>query len=161
MTTGWNRENKHGTLATLDRRKRQLVADTSGFRNCDHHKKTQHESIFRCRGVTVPSRKPSRSTALLAEISKFAGAHPDRTGERLLETLRKHFRGVQIHLFETKGRRVVPVEADTDLEKFIDMADVNACLSDRKPVTSRSSAKPTTLIPVLVNGMRARPAISK
>ena len=152
MTTGWNRENKHGTLATLDRRKRQLVADTSGFRICDYHKKTQHECIFRRRGVTVPSRKPSRSTALLAEISKFAGAHPDRTGERLLETLRKHFRGVQIHLFETKGRRVVPVEADTDLEKFVDMADVNSCLSDRKPVTSRSSAKPTTLIPVLVNG---------
>ena len=84
--------------------------------------------------------------------SRGNGAHADRTGEQLLETLRKHFRGVQIHLFETKGRRVVPVEADTDLEKFVDMADVNSCLSDRKPVTSRSSAKPTTLIPVLVNG---------
>ena len=99
----------------------------------------------------MPSRKRSRSAALLTEISRFAGADPDRTGEQLLETLRKHFHGLTIHLFETKGRRIIPVEPDADLEKFVDIADANACLSDRKPSTSGSSTRPTTLIPVLVN----------
>ena len=103
----------------------------------------------------MSSRKRSRSAALLSEISRFAGADPDRTGEQLLATLRKHFHGLTIHLFETKGRRVIPVEMDADLEKFVDIADVNACLSDRKPLTCGASPRPTTLIPVLVNDTAA------
>jgi len=109
----------------------------------------------------VPPRKRSRSATLLSEISKFAGADIDRTPDRLLAVLRKHFRGISIHLFETRGRRISPVESDVDIEKLVDAAEVNICLSDRKPVTTKSSARATTLIPVLVNDSAAMIVVAR
>ena len=103
----------------------------------------------------MPPRKHSRSATLLSEISKFAGADMDRTSDRLLAVLRKHFRGLKIHVFETRGRRISPVESNVDIEKLADAADINSCLSDRQPVTTKSAGKSTTLIPVLVNDMAA------
>ncbi|MGD2140490.1 MAG: GGDEF domain-containing protein [Burkholderiales bacterium] len=103
----------------------------------------------------VRQRRRSRSAALLAEISKFAGADPDRTSSHLLAAIRKHFEGLNTHLFETRGSRLSPVESDVAIETLADVVDVDACLSDREPVTRISGEELITLIPMLVNDTTA------
>jgi diguanylate cyclase (GGDEF)-like protein len=109
----------------------------------------------------VPSRKRSRSATLLAEISSFAGAESARTAERFLAVLRKHYRSLEIYLFETRGRRITSVESDVGIEKLVDEADVNTCLSERKPITTKSTRKPTLLVPVLVNNSAAMVVVAR
>lgn len=109
----------------------------------------------------MPSRKRSRSATLLSEIAKFAGAETDRTADRLLAVLREHFASLQIYLFETRGRRITPVESDVEIEKLVDETVVNTCLSDRKAITTKSARKLTLLVPVLVNNAAAMMVVAR
>ena len=109
----------------------------------------------------MASRKRSRSATLLAEISKFAGAETDRTANRLLAVLRKHFATLEVYLFESQGRRITPVESDVEIETLADETDVNACLSDRTAITIKSAKKMTVLVPVLVNNAAALIAVAR
>ncbi len=91
----------------------------------------------------------------MQEIAKFAGAESNRAADRFLAALRAHFSGLEIYLFETRGRRITPVESDVDIDTLVEEKDVNTCLSDRKSVTTKSAKKPSVLVPVLVNNTAA------
>ena len=109
----------------------------------------------------MPSRKRSRSATLLSEVAQFAGAETDRTANRFLAVLRKHYASLEIYLFETQGRRITPIESDVEIERLADETDVNACLSDRTAITIKSARKLTVLVPVLVNNATAMMVVAR
>ena len=109
----------------------------------------------------MPPRKRSRSATLLSEIAKFAGTDSDRTADRLLASLRKHFPGLKIYLFEARGRRITPIESDVEIDKLAREKDVNICMSDRKSVTTKFAKKQSLLVPVLVNNTAALMVVAR
>ncbi len=109
----------------------------------------------------MPSPKRLRSATLLSEVAQFAGAETDRTANRFLAVLRKHFASLEIYLFETQGRRITPIESDVEIEKLVDDSDVNTCLSDRKAITTTKTRKLTLLVPVLVNNAAAMIVVAR
>lgn len=109
----------------------------------------------------MPPRKRPRSTTLIAEVAKFAGADTDRTAVRLLAVLRKHFPNLEVYLFETRGRRITSIESNVDIDKLADETDVNTCLSDRTSITTRSANTLILLVPVLVNNTTAMIVVAR
>lgn len=93
----------------------------------------------------------SHATQLLSDVAQFAESNAGRDNRRFLNVLRSNFPGLDIHLFETKGRRITPVESRMNIDKLVDETDVNACLSDRHEMEVKSGGKTTLLVPVLVN----------
>lgn len=93
----------------------------------------------------------SHTTQLLSDVARFAESNAGRDIRRFLGVLRSNFPGLDIYLFETKGRRITPVESRMNINKLVDETDVNACLSDRHEMEIKSGRKTTLLVPVLVN----------
>ena len=109
----------------------------------------------------MASDQASRVTTLLAEVARYAGSDSGRTVARFLASLREHFPRLEIHLFETKGRRITPVEAGDNIEDLVSEPDINACLSDRKTIAIDKGKQTTQLFPVLVNNSVTMVAITK
>lgn len=103
----------------------------------------------------MAQRTPSRTTRLLAEVAQFAESDEGRKTARFLAVLRSNYPDLVIHIFETKGRLVTPVESQANIDKLADEKDVNACLSDRREVEIKSTNRTTLLVPVLVNNSSA------
>jgi len=93
----------------------------------------------------------SHAAQLLSDVAKFAESNTGPDNRRFLHVLRSNFPGLLIHLFETKGRRITPVESSVNIDKLVDETDVNACLSDRSEMEVKSGRKTTLLVPVLLN----------
>ncbi len=109
----------------------------------------------------MPKQTLSHATQLLSDVAKFAEPDAGRDNKRFLTVLRSNFPGLDIHLFETKGRRITPVESRIAIEKFVDEKDVNACLSDRHEMVIKSGSKTTVLVPVLVNNSASLLVVAK
>jgi diguanylate cyclase (GGDEF)-like protein len=109
----------------------------------------------------MAKRTLSHATQLLSDVAKFAESDPGRDNKTFLSVLRSNFPGLDIHVFETKGRRITPVESPIDIEKFADEIDVNTCLSDRHEVEIGSGSKSTLLVPVLVNNSASMLVVAK
>jgi diguanylate cyclase (GGDEF)-like protein len=109
----------------------------------------------------MAKRTLSHTTQLLSDVAKFAESDAGRDNKRFLLVLRSNFPGLDIHVFETKGRRITPVDSPIDIEKFADETDVNACLSDRHEVETGSGSTSTLLVPVLVNNSASMLVVAK
>jgi len=96
-------------------------------------------------------RKASRTTQLLREVVKFARTETGRDPLRFLSVLRSAYPRLTISLFEARGRRITSVESTASIDELVTEDDINACLLERKPVESRSGARASLLVPVLVN----------